>query len=372
MIMPMDYRFGREIVLGAAKYCMAHGLSILKMGGPSPGAIRDPRQDNVVGVISFACEAQMIKKLRRWNVPVVTTSSRLPTAGVASVQADNESIGRMGAEHLISRGFRRLAFCGIRGHGYSKFRCDGFVSAAAEAGVECSSTDNPSIEALEESPAIPMAKWLRSLNHPVGVMACNDIRSRHIVEGCLEAKLRIPEDVAIVGVDNDEVICQAMDPMLSSVDPNAYGIGYEAAAMLMRIVENKETNMRKLIAPLGVVQRQSTFTVSAVDPMVALALSLVHERSEFPLSVQDIADQIGQGRRTLERRFRARVGYSVAAAIRRAHVERARQLLIDTDLTLEEIAEAAGLKDVRQLRVSFQRVLGVSPLSVRQSFQKLG
>jgi LacI family transcriptional regulator len=369
--MPPEYRFGREIILGAAKFCMVHGLSMLHMGTPVTKSMSDPRQYGVEGVISFTFTAAEIEKYEKWKVAIVTTSSRTPLLNVPSVQADNLLIGRVGAEHLISRGFKSMAFCGIRGHGYSKLRGEGFLQASLEAGIEASWNDEVQIDVSKRPDISSMAQWLKQLKLPVGVMTCNDIRSRHVTEGCRAAGLRTPDHVAIVGVDNDEVICQAMEPMLSSIDPNAYGIGFEAAAMLLRIIEKKNTSQRKLIPPLGVVPRQSTFMVSASDPTLGEALSLIHQHLEDPTSVRNIAGKLGISRRTLERRFREHLGISVATAIRRAHVERAKQLLIDTDLTLEEVADAAGLNDVRQLRISFHRETGQSPSQVRQTFQKI-
>ncbi len=370
ILMPRDYRFGREIILGVAKYCMTHGVKLLHLGTSNPEEIGNPHDYEVGGVISYLATPSAVQKFKSWNVPLVTTSSRFAETNVPSVQADNVKIGRLGAEHLLNRGFRNLAFCGIKDHWYSILRAKGFNDAATEAGVETSKADDVFVDVKHDPSASSMAHWLRALKRPAGVMACNDIRSRHVMECCLAVGLKIPDDIAVVGVDNDEVICQGMDPMVSSVDPNAYKIGYEAAAMLSRMIDKKAVEQTKLIAPLGVVPRASTYTTAVDDPMIATAMSLIHGRSESPLSVGEIARRMKLSRRTLERKFRQMVGASVATAIRRAHVERAKQLLIDTDLSLEEVADAAGLKYVRQLRIAFQRETGHSPTHLRRAFLK--
>jgi LacI family transcriptional regulator len=200
-------------------------------------------------------------------------------------------------------------------------------------------------------------------------MCCNDIRSRHVLEICRVLGIRVPHDMAIVGCDNDEVICQGMDPMLSSVDPNAYRIGYEAAATLSRLLQGKSVDDQQLIPPLGIVPRTSSYTTPAADPTIAAALHYIYEKSDEPIGVREISTRAGMSRRTLERKFEKHVGYSIATAIRRAHIERAKQLLIDTDVALDEVAEASGLKYVRQLRIAFMRETGTSPSQFRRSFQ---
>ena len=370
-MMPREYRFGREIILGAAKYCMTHNMSLLHLGVVSPDEVADPRKTDAEGIISYAATPAMAEKFRKWDLPLVSTSSRYAESGSVSVLADNVRVGEQGAKHLLDRGFRSLAYLGIDGHWYSQLRGDGFRAAASAAGVECRSTDQVSFDLTDRPQESSLAAWLKTLPLPIGLMCCNDIRSRHVLEICRILRIRIPQDMAILGCDNDEVICQGMDPMLSSVDPSAYRIGYEAAATLARMLQGKKVDARTLIPPLGVVPRASTYTTPASDPTIAVALSYIHDKSDEPLGVREIAARVGMSRRTLERKFEKHVGWSIATAIRRAHIERAKQLLIDTDISLEEVAEASGLKYVRQLRIAFLRETGGSPSQYRRSFQNV-
>lgn len=369
IMMPREYRFGREIILGAAKYCMTHSMSLLHLGVVEPDEVGDPRKTDVEGVISYAVTPAMVEKFAKWGLPLVCTSSRVAESAAPTVLADNVRIGEYGARHLLDRGFRSLAYLGIEGHWYSQLRGDGFRATASAAGVECRSVEQVTFDLNNRPLECSLATWIRSLPLPIGMMCCNDIRSRHVLEICRLMKLRVPQDVAIVGCDNDEVICQGMDPMLSSVDPNAYRIGYEAAGTLARLLSGKKVDNRLLIPPLGTVPRASTYTTPAADHTIALALNYIHEKSDEPLGVREIAARVGMSRRTLERKFEKHVGWSIATAIRRAHIERAKQLLIDTDISLEEIAEASGLKYVRQLRIAFVRETGGSPSQFRRSFQ---
>ena len=371
VMMPREYRFGREIILGAAKYCMTHGMSLLHLGVVSPEELDDPRKAEAEGVISYAANPAMADKFRKWGLPLVSTSSRFSDAGTTAVLADNVRVGQQGAQHLIDRGFRSLAYLGIAGHWYSQLRGDGFRAVASAAGIDCRMTDDVSFDLSDRPQESSMAAWLKALPLPIGLMCCNDIRSRHVLEICRVLHLRVPQDVAILGCDNDEVICQGMDPMLSSVDPNAYRIGYEAASVLARMLQGRKVEDRTLVPPLGVVPRASTYTTPAADPTIAIALNFIHDKSEEPLGVREIAARVGMSRRTLERKFEKHVGWSIATAIRRAHIERAKQLLIDTDISLEEVAEASGLKYVRQLRIAFLRETGSSPSQFRRSFQRL-
>ena len=370
--MPHEYRFAREVILGAAKYCMTHDVSLVHVGMPDPNHLADPRRARAQGLISFAVSPASIKLFRKWGVPLVNTSSRYANPTVPSVLLDNRQIGQIGAKHLLDRGFRSLAYVGIEGHWYSELRAEGFQSAAEAAKVVYNMSNRVEFDLFDTPAESKMAQWLDSLPKPVGVMTCNDIRSRHVLEACQVLGVSVPHDVAILGVDNDEVICQGMDPMLSSVDPNAYRVGYEAASMLHRLMQGLPIRDPVLVAPLGVVPRASTNTAASDDPDVTAALLQIHENAGQPLGVADVAHRLRMSRRTLERRFRRTVGCSIATAIRRAHVERAKQFLIDTDLTLEEVAEAAGLKTVRQLRIVFPREAGTSPSQFRKTFQSSG
>jgi LacI family transcriptional regulator len=370
-MVPVNMQYTRQIILGAAKYCVSHGLSLIHMTHGRDENVPDFRKLSVEGVVGYAVSEHLRDFLRSINVPIVNTSSRFRDPTVASVWPDHHAIGRSAAQHLIERGFRTLAYCGIAEHYYSEARGEGFAAAAREARIPVSVFQSDEFDQINIQNTT-LAKNIRDLPKPLGVMCCSDVRSRTMLEICHVLNYRVPQDVAIVGVDNDEVICQGLDPSLSSVDPNAYRVGYDAASTLDRLMQGKQVSDRAVVPPLGVVPRASTNTTPSEDARVGKALEFIHAHADKSINVLDVARRVGTSRRTLERHFRVALGKSVAQSIRKAHVELAKQLLIDTDLSLEEVAESAGMNYLRQMRIVFTKDVGVSPSQFRKQFKGVG
>ena len=177
-----------------------------------------------------------------------------------------------------------------------------------------------------------MARWLADLPKPVGVMACNDDRGREVLEACRAAKVRIPEEVAVIGVDNDELLCELSDPPLSSVTFGAERAGFEAAALLEQLMAGRPKKpSQSLPGALGVVARRSTEVVLHEDQEIAAALRFIHDNAGRPIRVYDVVASLGDARRTLEIRFQQVLGRSIHEEIRRARLERAKRLLLETD-----------------------------------------
>jgi LacI family transcriptional regulator len=371
VMMPLDMQYTRQIVLGAAKYCVSHGLALFHMGWTHDDRFPEFKKLNVEGLVGYAVSPKLQDHLKSIGIPVVNTSSRFRETDVVSIWPDHHAIGRAGAIHLIERGFRQLAYCGIKDHYYSEARSEGFIDAARAARVQYSVFQSSEFDQVNVASS-GVARDLTALPRPLGVMCCNDIRSRHVLDVCNALGFRVPQDVAIVGVDNDEVICQGLDPTLSSADPNAYRVGYDAVAVLERIMQGKGVPDRTIVPPLGVVPRGSSNTTPSEDARVGRALEFIHANADRSINVLDVARRVGTSRRTLERHFRGALGKSVAHSIRKAHVELAKQLLIDTDLSLEEVAESAGMNYLRQMRIVFTKDVGISPSQFRKQFKGIG
>lgn len=368
VMVPVEYEYSRQIVLGAAKYCVSHGMAIFHTGVIAKQHIAQLKEYGVVGIVGMIIDEEIREAVQKMKIAAVNVSSRIPNTGIPTVIPDHEEIGRMAAAHLVERGFRNLAYCGMQGHWYSEARGAGFAKAVKAARVNYSELDT-GVFNWNDFHRSTFAKALREAPRPLAVMCANDIRARHLLEACDAAGLRVPQDVAIVGVDNDQVICQGLDPMLTSVDPNGYRIGYDAVAALDRILAGKSVPDRTLVPPLGIVPRASTNTTPSEDARVGKALEYIHAHADKSINVMDVANRVGASRRTLERHFRTTLGKSVAGAIRSAHVELAKQLLIDTDLTLEEVAESSGMNYLRQMRIVFTKEVGVSPSQFRRQFK---
>jgi LacI family transcriptional regulator len=214
-----------------------------------------------------------------------------------------------------------------------------------------------------------IGQWLLALPRPVGVMACYDIRARHVLDACRRVGLAVPDQVAVIGVDNDEFLCDLSDPPLSSVAPDTRRTGYEAAALLDRLMSGRERRRGQAIfvEPLGVVARRSTDVLALGDADVSAAVRFIREHACDGIAVKDLLAEVPLSRRVLEDRFRKLLGRTPHDEIARVRFERVRQLLRETRLPLAEIARRSGFRNAEYLATAFRRQLGTSPNAYRKS-----
>jgi LacI family transcriptional regulator len=208
--------------------------------------------------------------------------------------------------------------------------------------------------------------WLRGLPRPVGLMACNDVRARHVLEACRSLGLRVPHDVAVIGVDNDEMVCELTDPPLSSVDQSARRIGYEAAALLDRLMQRKPpTANRVVVPPIGVVARASTDTLATNDAEVVRTLQALKAAPGRRPRIADLATAAGISRSSLEQRFRAAVGRTIHEEHVRLRVAATRKLIVETTLPLKAVAVRTGFPSLQYMTTFVRRHTGLTPARLR-------
>jgi LacI family transcriptional regulator len=222
-----------------------------------------------------------------------------------------------------------------------------------------------------------LAAWLASLPKPVGIMACDDVRARHVLEACRSLGLRVPHDVAVIGVDDDEFVCELSDPPLSSVAQAARKIGHEAARLLDLLMRPERTQehggravpARFVVPPIGVVARRSTDTLAVEDPAVARVIRTIRERAFGPLAIADLVAESGLSRWQVEERFRQLVGRSIRDDILEVRLAEARRLVTTTDLPLKTIAPRAGFRSIAYMTTVFRRHFGTTPAALRAAAQ---
>jgi len=327
------------------------------------------------GFIARVFNHALAERLHALGQPVVNVSVVLPNLPFARVGVDLDQDGRLAAKHFLDRGVRHFGFVGRRGHFYSDQREAGFCQELAAAGhsVECyyeatkrQYRHHSGLLSLEAG----LKSWLGSLPKVAGVFACNDVTGFQTAEACRLAGLRVPEDVAIVGADNDDVLCELARPSLSSVAVASKAVGYQAAAMLDRLLEGDPPPRQPLLLPpIGIVTRQSSDLLCLPDPDVAAAVCFIREHGHMHLCVEDILREVPVSRRSLERRFRKVLGRGLGTEIRRVHVQRAKQLLASTGLPMSEVACQSGFSDSQQFSRVFHEETAVTPSAYRRQFQ---
>ncbi len=322
------------------------------------------------GIIARIETDEIAAAVRQSRLPIVDVSAARHVPDIPWVETDDIVIAQLAAAHLLERGFRRLAYCGDAGFNWSNWRQEHFQRIVAEAQCEFHlhvSSAKTDIKFSWNGERKRMANWLAQMPKPVGIMACYDIRAQQLLDLCRELDIAVPEQVAVIGVDNDRLLCDLASPPLSSVIPNAHRSGYEAASLLDSLMQGiKVPAIAHLIKPLGVEARQSTNILAIDDPDVAKALRYIREHANQGINVSDLLRNVPISRRVLEHRFRQCLGRTPHEEILRLRVQRIKQLLQESDLSLQEIAKQTGFEHVEYLSTVFKRETGISPRAFRK------
>jgi LacI family transcriptional regulator len=370
--------WGRGLIRGIAKYSQLHGpWNFLKppvffIAGSNRRFLDEIKKFNPDGIIMR--EVPDTEKIIALGKPVVISPHlHEKFAGAFNITEDFRATGQMAAEYLISKGLKNFAFCGLDDMFWSHRRAAGFQDRAKQNGHPVSIYKQPKkkndrIRVNE----IPLLKeWLHSLPKPVGLMCCIDERSDLIAEICKAEGIHVPEDIAIIGVDNDDLICELSSPPLTSISFNCEGLGYQAASMLEKLMTGQKlSDTEGLIAsPANVVERQSTEIRKISDPDVAKAISYINEKSNSMIYVEDVVSKAAVPRRTLERRFHAFLGNSIYQTIQNERTKRIEHLLIATNMSVSEIAYSMGFSNPNELTRSFQKNRKMSPTAFRKKYK---
>lgn len=365
--------YGRSLLLGLAKFVREHqDWSVQseewRWTDATPAWFKNWKGD---GAIAWVETPELAGIIRDLGIPAVDVRGSVPGCGLPLLNTDNQIVGDLVAEHFMQRGFRHYAFCGFVGANYSDERSHFFQQHLAQAGFACAcykpretSRDAQAIE-LEKRGLLfqdHLVRWLKLLPKPVGIMACNDIRGHQIMNACRRLNLTVPEEVAIVGVDNDEIFCELSDPPLTSVAVDTLRIGYESAALLERMMQgHKPPANPVLIPPVGIIPRRSSDVLATSDRQLATGIRFLREHAFESSTINDVARAAGMSRRVFERRFVAQVGRPPKAEVLRLRLEHVKSLLADTDWTLAEIAERTGFKYGEYLHTVFTKKTGITP-----------
>ncbi|HEY0946561.1 MAG TPA: DNA-binding transcriptional regulator [Opitutaceae bacterium] len=336
-----------------------------------PRWLRSKKWDGVISRHTTPALAHACTELR---LPLVDLNDTPPFAGVPKIRPDNVALGHLGAEHFLERGFRHFGYCGFKNDGWSCERREGFVEALHLAGQTCDVFDVEYPGDLtpfwDEKQTTALAAWLRRLPKPVGVMACVDMRALQVIGAAQAAGLLVPEEVAILGANNDTIRCDLAYPPLSSAATNAFQSGYAAAETLALLMDgSRPDNYDVRIEPLGTVTRQSSDILAIGDKSVAAALSYIREHACHGIAVDDVLKHAFASRSQLEKKFRHHLGRSPQAEIRRVQVAKIRQLLVETDFPLKKIAELTGFEHVEYMCVVFKRLTNDAPGAYRKRSQ---
>jgi LacI family transcriptional regulator len=371
LLIETSNRYGRDLLYGVRDWMRESerwAIRFTEQGrrAPLPTWLKDWQGD---GIIARVDSPQIAAALRRTRLPVVDVSAERFSSEFSRVSIDNGAVARLAAEHLATKGFLDFAYCGDRRFLWSRQRGVEFRRCLAEKGRRCVDFGEPAGTAKPGSDAEirAIARWLKGLPKPVGVFACYDGRALQVLEACQLLGLHVPDQVAVLGVDNDELVCELANPPLSSVQPNARRSGYEAAALLARLMggEKKAVAPTHQVQPVRVVERQSTDVVAVADVKVAAALKFIRLHACEGMDVGDVLRAVPMSRTRLEQKFKALLGHSPHRQLVQQRIARAKHLLAESKIAISEVAEQAGFDNASYLSVAFRRETGLSPFAYR-------
>lgn len=364
--------FAQQLLTGVVRYSREQGKwRVLTLGGPGAPSLDYLEQIQPSGVIGRITQKSVLERVRAVGVPVVNLSTVLGDRSVATVGPGDRSIGRLGAEHLLDQGLRNLAYLGPSGLHNSELRFEGFAEGAAVEGCVVArygdSTD-PDQAKLDPSGTRNLEKWLTRLPRPCGLMAFNDHRAASALDACENAGLRVPDDVCILGVDDDDLL-QATFPLpVSSIPIAAEEIGHRGCVLLDQLVRGDAAYpQQQLVGPLAVRERASTARHRLLlTAEINLSLTYLDRHFFEPIGVQEMADAAGLNRRTFERRFAKDLDESPYRYLTRLRLDLAKDLLVSNTWTLDAVGHAAGFSGARDFCALFKQHSGMTPTQFRE------
>jgi LacI family transcriptional regulator len=368
--------FGRDFLLGMARYSRLHGpWSFHVTPGDYKQVLPKMKLWGGTGIVARIADQRIAQAILSANLPTIAiglTDEQMqpgsPLAQFSEVSSDPWEVSRLAAEHLLERRLTRFAYVGREDRGWSGRRERTFRDYLAQQGFVPYVYPPPRLkrDRVWEREQSFLARWMNRLPTPIGVFACDDDRGREVLEACKLAGLSVPEDIAVVGVDNDEVFCELADPPLSSVALNAETAGYRAAALLDAMMHGRGQKRQKIVVDaLGVVTRRSTDIVAVDDEDVVKALQFIRRTQGRDISVDRVADEVVMSRRSLEKRFREVIGRTVLEEIQLMRLERAKRLLLETTYPISKVAEIAGFGSTGYFIQFFHKQTGKTPRRYR-------
>ena len=380
--------YGRGLVRGVARYNEEHGRWSVyfkphALDAPPPPWLDEAQADGILARIS---DQRTVQAVQACGVPTVDLRGIVPGLPFPFVGVDHVAVAQLAAEHLLERGFRHFGFCGLpRGiHPHMDHLCDTFVATVQAKGYPCSEfvgrtgprrgeswerQQNRQAQWADQQERL--VRWISRLDKPAAVMACHDDRALQVLDACRRVGVMVPEEVAVISVDNDPYLCDLAIPPLTSIDDNPRQIGYEAARLLDRLMNGEPIpDCPTLILPLGVVTRRSTDVLAIKNRNITHTLRLIHEHACDGIFARDVAARIPLSRVQLAEQFKRAVGRTIGQEIQRIRIQRVKELLEQTDLAIKQIARRSGYRSVEYMTRAFRHLTGQTPGKYRKERHK--
>lgn len=377
LLIETSIAYGREIVAGISKYSLENGPWSIQFEGRGldslpPKWLKNWQGD---GIISRNISCKTARLLKSTHLPVIELhgSRRI---GIAQVQVDIDLMAEMAADHLINSGLRQFGYFTCGEVDATKLQRDAFRKAIEARGLPCHVYQAPVVREVvphwDERQRPGVVKWIQSLPRPIGIFTSGDSHAARVLDVCRELNIAVPEEIALLGLGNDPVICETLRPTLSSLDLDAKRIGYEAARLLDHKMAGKRSTEIVRIAPGHIAIRQSTDLTVVADADMVQAMRYIRESACTGIEVSDVAEHVGLSLSVLGRRFRKFLGRTPKSEITRIQIDQAKALLAQSDRSCESVARRCGYSSLTCFTRAFHRETGVPPNAYRRSHKLSG
>lgn len=374
LLLESDMAFDRAIARGVGEFIRSHTGWIILMDPMTEATMEGLQHWNPDGIIT---------SIHLPAIDEIATLGNVPKVGFGSyseeldghlkfpiVTSNQKEIGRMAARHFINKGMRHFAFCGGDENAlWCRQRCDGFVEELKKQDYSCEifEPDFPSPTNMPDA-IRSLGNWLDNLQKPSGIFVFFDGWARWVLDACVIQHIQVPQEVSVLGVDNDRWLCELSQPRLSSIDPNVMTAGYTAADILDRLMKGETVFPRlTFIEPSKVEERDSSNYLDFEDPEVAFAMRYIKEHACDPITPNDVLKVTGMSNSTAYRRFMKGIGRSIHSEIQRIQMDRVKELLTTTNLNVTSVAQQAGFENIRYLTKVFRDATGLTPTEFRRA-----
>jgi LacI family transcriptional regulator len=375
ILLEMSRKSGRDILRGVTRYCRLYGEWHIRQApayyrvgsGDKTAALKAFDPDGII----FMDTKHLAEQIPLLEIPAIGVGIRKPISRVAKIIGNSQEIGQMAAMHFLERGFKNFAFCGFDNIHWSQNRCNAFVQFLERSGHSVDLYKQPRSRQHQSwnREMSYVIKWLKTLPYPIAIFCCNDERADNVIEACKEAQLKVPDEAAILGVDNEEVVCEIANPPISSIDLNFEKAGFEAAAMLDRWMRGENmANETIVFQPTRIIVRQSSNIFAIEDPDVARAVHFIRSHQNKFIQVPDVVKETTVAQRALQRKFNKILGHSINDEILSSRINYVCRMLVETNLSISQIVLKAGYSDINHISRCFKKIKGITPLAYRMKF----